>query len=145
MKKLIKTTMPVLFLLSLIFSACEKPAVNNPQPVKPNNGAFSINYKWTPKGVGEKQKSGSGDITNGETTVRFQLDPIPWGGNCCQGGKWAVYVTPPYNNAIYIKDQDAKTGQVGFVAHTAGTYQVMITFTCPDGTSYVSTISITVK
>ena len=67
MKKLLNATMPVLLLLSLIFSACEKPEVQKPQPAAPVPVTFTINYKWTPKAVGEKVKTGTGDIAAGET------------------------------------------------------------------------------
>ena len=143
MKKLITTTLPVLLLFSIIFSSCEKPAVEDRKPGNTKGGVFTVNYKWTPKDPAKKEKSGSGDITDGEKGVTYLLDPQLRADMCCTGGKWGVTVVPPNNNTVYIVKQNPKTGQVSFITTSQATYQILITYTCPDGTAYVVSISIT--
>lgn len=140
MKKLIQSTMPVLFLLSLIFSACDKPEVKNPNPVNPNGAVFWINYKWT-NSKGEA-KSGSKEITDGEKGKVIHLDPYLHGSGICCDGTWGY--TVEFGNKVYGSTQDPKTGEVTFIPGSPGTYKITITYTCPDGTKYSASITITV-
>ena len=141
MKKLFKTSMPVLFLLSLVFTSCDKEEVKNPAPANPNNAVFWINYKWT--NAAGVAKSGSGDIKDGEKGKAYKLDPYLHGAGICNNGQWSYKVE--FGNKDYIASQDPKTGEVTFVPGSTGTYTITITYTCPDGTKYSATITITVS
>ena len=141
MKQLFTKTIPVLFLLSLIFSSCDKE--NPANPANPGTATFWINYKYTPKTPPQTEQSGSGNITNGQTGVMFHLDPYLHGSGICNDGKWSYKVQAPAGNT-WVASQDPKTGKVDFITGTPGTYTITITYTCPDGTSYSASISITV-
>ena len=142
MKKLMNATMPVLFLMSIIFSACEKPEVQKPQPAAPVPVTFTINYKWTPKAAGEKVKTGTGDITEGENGVLYLLEPNLKGDGICCDGKWTFTVDTKENN--YGATQHIKTGVVSFTPTRFGTYKITIVYTCPGGTKYTQTITVTI-
>ena len=142
MKKLLNATMPVLFLLSLIFSACEKTEVQKPQPAAPVPVTFTINYKWTPKAVGEKVKTGTGDIAGGETGVLYLLEPNLKGDGICCDGKWTF--TPETKETDYSATQHQKTGVISFRPNRFGTYKFTIVYTCPGGAKYAQTITVTI-
>ena len=149
MKKFFNTTVPVLFLFSLIFCACEKPVIPPPDFIVIDAPKFTIKYKWTPRDqnpANVKDSSGSGNINNGEGNVHYLLDPYLHGSGICKGGTWNASITEqPKNSSPRIISQDAKTGEVDFIPYTTGTYKIKITYTCPDcSKTYEATITIEV-
>ena len=140
MKKLLKSTAAFLFLFSLLLVSCEKEAPVNPNPQ--GGLVFAIDYKWTPTTAGEKEKKGTGNVAGAEKGVLIQFTPRILAGSCCKGGKWGFNVTPNPGVALY---QDPNTGRVDFVAHYAGSYEVRIWYTCPEGDTYSETITVEIK
>lgn len=144
MKKLIQTTMPVLFLLSLIFSACDKPVVEPPKPDKNHGADFWINYKWTPKDKTNPDVRGTGNVAEGENNVEYTLDPYLHGSGICPNGTW-TYTIESSKDATPTISQDAK-GIVTFMPYSGGLYKITIMYNCPGWNKvYSQTITINVK
>jgi hypothetical protein len=142
MKKLLKSFIPVLALFSLFFTSCEKE--KQMQNTADPNAVFSINYKYTAQTPIQVSGSGSGNIANGIVHAVYLLDPYLHGSGICQGGKWSYKVKPNPKTATFAATQDGKTGVVTFIGGSSpATYDITITYTCPDGSSYSATISIT--
>ena len=139
MKKLFKSFIPVLTLLSLFLISCDK---ENPAAPAAATAHFSIKYTYTtPKNV---TGSGSGDILNGIVHGVYRLDPYLHGADICQGGTWSYKVKPNPKTATFMATQDPNTGMVTFSGGSSpASYEITITYTCPDGTSYSATITIT--
>ena len=138
MKKLFKSFIPVLALFSLFFTSCEKENTADP------NAVFSIKYKYTAPAPNQASGSGSGNIANGIVHAVYLLDPYLHGSGICQGGKWSFTVKPNPRTATFAATQNNKTGVVTFSGGSSpATYEITITYTCPDGSSYSATISIT--
>ncbi len=138
MKKLFKSFIPVLTLLSLLFSSCDKE-----HPVDAN-ALFYITYTYTAPPPNQGSGSGSGDIAKGIVHAVYNLDPYLHGSGICKGGTWSYDVKPNPKTAVFFSTQDPKTGMVTFSpGSTAAVYTITITYTCPDGSSYSATITIT--
>ena len=138
MKKLFKSFIPVLTLISLFFSSCDKD-----HPVD-ENAVFYITYTYTAQPPNAGTGSGSGNITNGILHAMYKLDPYLHGSGLCANGKWSYDIKTNPKTALFVASQDPKTGLVSFSPGTAAaTYTITITYTCPDGTSYSATITIT--
>ena len=138
MKKLFKSLIPALALFSLFFTSCEKENTAGP------NAVFWINYKYTAPPPNQASGSGSGNIANGIVHAVYLLDPYLHGSGICQGGKWSFTVKPNPRTATFAATQNNKTGVVTFSGGSSpATYDITITYTCPDGSSYSATISIT--
>ena len=141
MKKLFKSFIPVLALFSLFFTSCEK---DSPAGANDPNAVFWINYKYTAPPPNQASGSGSGNIANGIVHAVYLLDPYLHGSGICQGGKWSFTVKPNPKTATFAATQNQKTGVVTFSGGSSpATYEITITYTCPDGSSYSATISIT--
>ncbi len=139
MKKLFKSFIPVLALISLFFSSCKKE-----NPVPDANALFYINYSYTAPPPNQGNGSGSGNIANGIVRAVYILDPYLHGSGICQGGTWSFTVKQNPKAAAFAATQDPKTGKVTFIPGSSpATYKITITYTCPDGTSYSATITIT--
>lgn len=142
MKKLFKSFIPVLALFSLFFASCEKE--KQKQNAADPNAVFWINYKYTTPAPNQASGSGKGNIANGIVRAVYLLDPYLHGSGICQGGKWSFTVKPNPRTAVFAATQDQKTGAVTFIGGSSpATYQITITYTCPDGSSYSATITIT--
>ena len=138
MKKLFKSFIPVLALFSLFFASCKKENTAGP------NAVFSIRYTYTASPPNQASGSGSGNIANGIVHAVYLLDPYLHGSGICQGGKWSFTVKPNPRTATFAATQHEKTGVVTFSGGSSpATYEITITYTCPDGSSYSATISIT--
>ena len=138
MKKLFKSFIPVLALFSLFFASCKKENTAGP------NAVFSIRYKYTAQPPNQASGSGSGNIANGIVHAVYLLDPYLHGSGICQGGKWSFTVKPNPRTATFAATQHEKTGVVTFSGGSSpATYDITITYTCPDGSTYSATISIT--
>lgn len=138
MKKLFKSFIPVLALVSLFLSSCDKE--------QPGDGkaTMSIKYNYTATQPNQGSGSGSGNIANGIVHAVYILDPYLHGSGVCANGRWSYTVTQAPKAATFIATQDSKTGAVTFVPGSSpATYTITITYTCPDGTPYSGTITIT--
>ena len=135
MKKLLTATTAILILFSLFLVSCEKQKPAAPAP--PGGLFFAIDYKWTPPG--EKEKKGTGNVAEGKTYTLIQLTPRILAGGCCAGGKWSYHVSPDNGVALY---QDTNTGRLDFVSHYTGSFQVIISYTCPGGDTYPTIVTV---
>jgi len=142
MKKISNLLIPALILFSLFISSCEKENHNAPAPDP--NAVFWINYSFTAQPPNQATGSGSGNIANGIVNAVYKLDPYLHGSGICQGGKWSHEVKVNPKTAVFMSAQDTKTGIVTFKPGSSpATYTITITYTCPDGTSYSASITIT--
>ena len=128
----------MLALFSLFISSCEKEKPAN------SNAEFYIRYSYTVAQPNQGSGSGTGNIANGIVNAVYQLDPYLHGTGICQNGKWSYEVKIDPKTAVFLATQDPKTGMVTIKVGTAkATYTITITYTCPDGTSYSATVTIT--
>lgn len=137
MKKLFSNSAIALVLFSFFAVSCDKV---KPAPPVPAPMAMEAATNFTPKGE-TKPKVVKGDL-EGERGLAYYIVPKLTVCKCI--GVWTFDITAP-KNTNFNKEQDKKTGTVGFITMSGGTYKITITYTCPDGSSVSATVTITVK
>jgi hypothetical protein len=135
MKKLL-TSSAMAFIL-FVATSCEK---ENPAPPAAAPMAMEATTSFTPKGE-TKPKVVKGDL-DGERGIAYYVVPKLTVCNC--NGKWTYDIAAP-NHVSYSKEQNKNTGTVGFMTMSGGIYKITITYTCPDGSSVSTMVTITVK
>ena len=137
MKKLLKISTVALVLLGFLATSCEKEKAAPPAPAPM---AMEATTNFTPKGE-TKSKGVKGNL-DGERGVAYYIVPKLTVCNC--NGVWTYDIKAP-KNTNYNKEHDKKTGTLGFMTMSGGTYTITLTYTCPDGSSVSVTVTITVK
>jgi hypothetical protein len=138
MKKLFSISTIAVILLSFLVTSCDKETPVAP-PV-PAPMTMEATTTWTPNGE-TKPKVEKGDF-EGVRGMAYYIVPKLNVCNC--NGTWTYDVEAPKNTA-FNKDQNKTTGTVGFITMSYGTYKIIITYTCPNGSSVSKTVTITVK
>ena len=138
MKKLFKNSTMAFVLLSFFAASCEK---ENAVPPAPAVMVMEATTTFTPKGE-TKPKVVKGDVEEGERGITYIIQPKLNVCNCI--GTWSFTVAE-LNNNQYSGGIDIRNGAVRFMTMLSGTYKITIAYTCPDGSSVSTTVSITVK
>lgn len=136
MKKLLKYSAMAFILF--IAASCEK---ENPAPPAPVPMVMEASTSFTAPGA-TKPTIVKGDIEEGVRGITYTIKPVLNVCNCA--GIWTFKVAE-LNNNQYSGGVDKRNGEVRFMSMLSGTYKITITFTCPDGSSVSTTVSITVK
>ena len=138
MKKLFKNSTMAFVLLCFFAASCEK---ENPAPPPPVVMVMETSTSFTPAGT-TTPKVVKGDVEEGERGITYIIQPKLNVCNCI--GTWSFTVAE-LNNNQYSGGIDKRNGAVRFMTMLSGTYKITIAYTCPDGSSVSTTVSITVK
>ena len=141
MKKLLKISTLVLVILSLFTTSCKKEEVAPPPP--PPAIADEVKVTWTPENS-SAPISTIGDIKDGEVLKDFTFEP-KLANPPCKNGTWHLKVEAPEKQQYACVLGNMHTGKFVIRFFSKGTYKVIFTYKCPDGSSVSVSVSITVS
>ena len=140
MKKLLKISTLALVMLSLFTTSCKKedlPAAPPPPP------ADEVKVTWTPENSSAPITT-TGDIKDGEVGKDFTFEP-KLGTPPCKNGTWHLKVEAPEKQQFACVFGHMFTGKFIIRFFSKGTYKVIFTYKCPDGSSASVSVNITVS
>ena len=139
MKKQIITAMASLFLLSFLFTSCEKEGVKNEAETEIKED-LKIKVKWQTVEGEQKYPSGTGTLKIDPGTNNVKYEFIPTIPACCDAAGVKFDFLPP-NGVSYI--QSKKTGIVELTIHGEGTWVFTMICIC-NGVEHRAVVTIVV-
>lgn len=137
MKKLLKISTLALVMLSLFTVSCEKE-----KPAPAAAPADEVKVTWTPENSSAPITT-TGDIKDGEALKDFTFEP-KLANPPCKNGTWHLKIEAPENQQYACVFSNMHTGKFIIRFFSRGTYKVIFTYKCPDGSSVSVSVNVTV-